>query len=196
MRAALALIATFALSCSGTSREADASIDAGLDASAVPFDGGTCTASIAHVVVTSRNHVPQGTPVVYNSNPPVGGDHYPEWLHWDRSYGVVDRGNYVHNEEHGGVILINPCETGCDEVSAELLRIGQSLAQDPLCTPPINARWLVTRDPLVPAGTGVAAAAWEWRFVAPCPDTEKLTAFIQAHIGQGPEDLCVDGSLP
>lgn len=166
------------------------------DAGPLSFDGGTCTASVATFTVTSAQHVPQGTPLSYISNPPAGGDHYPDWLRWAQRYDVLERGNYIHNQEHGGVILINPCETGCDEVSLALEQVGRSLPQDPDCIPPINARWLVVRDPLVPRSNMIAAAAWGATFLAPCFDEAKLRAFIMEHYAKAPEDLCFDGRKP
>lgn len=161
-----------------------------------PLDGGTCTATISQGVVTSARHVPPGTSIEWGSNPPAGGDHYAQWLRWAKRYEQVPRGNYVHNEEHGGVVLINPCETGCDALSDELEAMGRALDQDPICRSPINARWIVVRDPLVPPGTAVAAVAWGWVFRAPCFDRGKLEAFILEHIGRGPEDTCTEGSAP
>jgi hypothetical protein len=185
----------FLWACGGTGEHPDGGVRH--DASIVPFDGGTCTASVASVPITGYMHVPQGQPLTFNSNPPVGGDHYPEWLHWAQGYDVpVDPGNWVHNEEHGGVVLISRCEAGCDDVMTELERLGGALPQDPLCTPPINARWLVVRDPLLPGDISVAAAAWGWRWRAPCLDVASLSAFIGAHYGQGREDTCLDGQLP
>lgn len=165
-------------------------IDAGLG------DGACRTSSTSTVAVPTAVHVPQGSPLSWNSNPPVGGPHYPEWLHWARRFDVVERGNYVHNEEHGGVILINPCMTGCDAVSDALERIGRSLPQDPLCASPINARWVVVRDPLLPPGTAVAAAAWGHPYTSTCFDEADLLAFVSAHYARAPEDTCADGSRP
>jgi hypothetical protein len=160
------------------------------------FDGGTCTASISQVPILGANHVPQGSALSFSSNPPAGGDHYPDWLRWTRAYEGVERGNYVHNAEHGGVVILESCTSGCEALRAALLRLGQSLPQDPICTPPINARWLVVHDPALPPGLGVAAMAWGWTFTAPCLDEAKLRSFLLDHYGQGPEALCFDGRLP
>ncbi|MFO0726340.1 MAG: DUF3105 domain-containing protein [Myxococcota bacterium] len=160
------------------------------------FDGGTCTASVSQVAVPGASHVAQGSPLTFTSNPPAGGDHYPDWLHWTRLYDVAQRGNYVHNAEHGGVVLLSPCaSTDCPELTEALRSIGRGLPQDPICPAPINARWLVVHDPDLPPGLGVAAMAWGWTFTAPCLDQAKLQAFIAEHYGHGPEALCFDGRL-
>lgn len=154
------------------------------------FDGGTCTASVAAVRIGSANHVPPGSALTFTSNPPAGGDHYPEWLRWAGAYDQAARGNYLHNAEHGGVVILESCTSGCEPIRAALIQVGKSLPQDPICTPPINARWIVVHDPALPPGVDVAAVAWGWTFTAPCLDAAKLRAFLLEHYGNGPEALC------
>jgi hypothetical protein len=70
------------------------------------------------------------------------------WFRWAAGYDVpIDPGFWVHNEEHGGVVLISRCATGCDDVMQALETFGQSLLQDPICDPPINARWIAVDAP-------------------------------------------------
>lgn len=56
-----------------------------------------------------RDHVPVGTKVEYNSNPPTSGNHYEEWVR----AGVFDRpqedGYLIHSLEHGYVIISYNC---------------------------------------------------------------------------------------
>lgn len=57
------------------------------------------------IAIQGENHIPDGTKVDYNSNPPSSGNHYanPELA------GIYDNpppdGNLVHSLEHGAVIL-------------------------------------------------------------------------------------------
>ena len=57
------------------------------------------------ITVESRTHVPEGTKIGYNSNPPAAGEHYATTAHG----GIYDKapadGNLVHSLEHGAVIL-------------------------------------------------------------------------------------------
>ena len=57
-----------------------------------------------------RNHVPEGSPVTYNFNPPTGGDHYASWI--TKGFYEEPRydGNLVHSLEHGYVIIWYDCE--------------------------------------------------------------------------------------
>ena len=59
-----------------------------------------------------RTHVPIGTVVEYNSNPPTSGNHYEEWVR----AGIYDRPqddrHLVHSLEHGYVIISYNCAFG------------------------------------------------------------------------------------
>lgn len=158
--------------------------------------GGRCNAVVTHETpLAPASHVAQSTVVDWASNPPSSGAHYPTHAGWATAYPiVVERGNYLHNEEHGGVALLYNCPDGCQDVVDGLTAIGTALPQDPRCQAPINARWLVTSDPLLPADVTVAAAAWGWTYKASCVDPDTLGAFITAHYAMGGADRtnCTD----
>jgi len=70
------------------------------------------------VKIEGGNHLPEGTQITYNSNPPAGGSHYPTTAH----AGVYDKapadGNLVHSLEHGAVILwYNPKLLSQEQIS-------------------------------------------------------------------------------
>lgn len=52
-----------------------------------------------------REHVPAGTEVLYNSNPPTSGPHYAEWTRAGIYDPAPDDRNLVHSLEHGYVII-------------------------------------------------------------------------------------------
>ena len=56
-----------------------------------------------------RNHVPIGTAVEYNSNPPTSGPHYAQWEKPGIYSKVLQDGNLVHSLEHGYVIISYNC---------------------------------------------------------------------------------------
>ena len=141
-------------------------------------------------------HAAQGTALSWSTNPPAEGTHYPVWAPWAQAFTeVVPRGNWLHNAEHGGVILLYRCPGDCPDVTAGLKAMGTALPQDSGCERPINARWLVTPDPLLPDGVQVAAVAWGFAYRATCLDPATLKTFIAAHYAQGPEDFCSQGAL-
>lgn len=48
-------------------------------------------------------HVPEGTDVTYNSDPPTSGPHWPEPAPWGFHTSPVPDEQVVHNLEHGGI---------------------------------------------------------------------------------------------
>jgi hypothetical protein len=56
-----------------------------------------------------RNHVPIGTAVEYNSNPPTSGPHYAQWEKPGIYSKVLQDGNLVHSLEHGYIVISYNC---------------------------------------------------------------------------------------
>ncbi|MHB1845035.1 MAG: DUF3105 domain-containing protein [Deltaproteobacteria bacterium] len=174
-------------------------LDAGADAGdSVLVDAGACpAATVTEVPVPGAAHEPIGTVIQYDSNPPAGGDHYPVWAVWGVHSDAVPAEYFVHNEEHGGVVLLYHCDAGCPDVVSALTALAQSQPPDPLCESQgtgVISRMLVLPDPSL--DVPVAAAAWGWTYKepAPCVDPGSLQAFIDAHYGNGPEQFCAQGS--
>ena len=143
---------------------------------------------------TSGAHVEPGTAIEWTNNPPTSGPHYPIWAAWDRQYQALDRGYYVHNAEHGGIVLLYRCDDGCPDVVDSLLAAARNMAPDPICASPITKRVIVTPDPLLPDGVQVAAVAWNHAYTASCYDPYVET-FARQHYAQAPEDFCSEGAV-
>jgi hypothetical protein len=137
-------------------------------------------------------HVPIGSTIEWSTNPPATGMHYPIWARWDHHYTALDRGYWVHNAEHGGVVLLYRCPEGCPDVVDALLGVARSFATDGTCEAPVRNRLLVVADPLLPAEVQVAAVGWNAIYTASCFDPYVET-FARARYRKAPEDLCVDG---
>lgn len=155
----------------------------------------SCSVTIDTPPLLDSPHVPVGTPVTYDSNPPSSGPHYPIWAAFQEFMTPVDRRYYVHDLEHGAVVLLYRCDdgSGCPEIVQGLRDVAASLADDPICnksTGPRN-RVVITPDPLLP--TTVAAAAWGWTYTADCLDVPSLKAFVVQHYGDGTEVFCANG---
>jgi len=195
---AFALAVPLALvACSGGAAaiDADVSTDAPPHADARP--PGPCNDVQADVTPPGGLHVPVGTDITWPTNPPSGGPHFPTWVRWNATYDpAVPRGHWVHNTEHGGVVLLYNCPAGCAAAVTGLEAIQDALPHDPLCAAPIRARTLITADPLLPAGVQIAASAWGAYYTADCFDEPSLRAFVDAHYAHGTEDTCAEGSVP
>src|SRR6185295_7796335 len=68
----------------------------------------TPTGSIPGVAVPNEGwtHVPEGSAITYRSNPPASGPHYPVWLRYQEYSEPMARGYWVHNLEHGAIVVL------------------------------------------------------------------------------------------
>ncbi|MEZ4237280.1 MAG: DUF3105 domain-containing protein [Myxococcota bacterium] len=111
----------------------------------------------------------------YSDPPPAGGPHDPCWA----AFGVHDEpvpdDNWVHNLEHGAVVLLSDC-TDCDADRAALAEIATD-------------RPFVLVTPYSGMPKPFAAVAWGVRMLTGCVDPEAIVAFHDAHVDQGPESL-------
>lgn len=145
-------------------------------------------------------HVAIDTPVPYESNPPNHGPHYPIWAAFNEYTQPVDRRYYVHDLEHGAVVLAYNCAaapdaaavTSCDAIIQAFRAAVASIPDDPLCVSEgTRVRFVITPDPLL--DVPIAAAAWGRTYRAQCLDPASLGAFVRTSYGFGPEQLCARG---
>jgi hypothetical protein len=153
---------------------------------------GPCSGTLTIESDTSGPHVDTGSAIEWTNNPPTSGAHFPAWAAWDREYAMLDRGYYVHNAEHGGIVLSYRCDGGCPNVVEQLKTAARNMAADATCQGQITKRVIITADPLLPDGIQVAAVAWNHAYTATCYDAYVET-FAREHYAKAPEDFCFDG---
>ncbi len=151
-----------------------------------------CDGKVENVRGEAGLHVPVGSPIEWSTNPPATGMHYPLWARWNHHYESLDRGYWMHNAEHGGIVLLYRCPEGCPEVIEALLDVVRAFEPDGSCQPPVRNRLIVAADPLLPPEVQVAAVGWNAIYTASCFDPY-VTSFARARYEKAPEDLCVDG---
>jgi hypothetical protein len=153
-----------------------------------------CTVLIDAPAYLPASHVAIGTHVDYDSNPPSSGPHYPIWAAYQVWDTPVQREYYVHNLEHGAIVLLYKCADagGCPDVVDAFKKTSDALPDDPLCFGGVRVRTVITPDPLI--DFPIAAAAWGWTYRAECIDLPSLIQFAKDHYGQGPEQLCANGA--
>lgn len=147
------------------------------------------------IPVPSAVHVPLCTKVEYSTNPPSGGNHWAEWAAFKEYSSPVPREMYVHDMEHGAVVLAYRCDDGCPEIVEALRQVRDGVTADPKCLqypggPP--ARIVITPDPEL--DTPVAAGAWGATYTATCIDKSSLASFIAKAYGKTYEDICFPGT--
>lgn len=136
-----------------------------------------------HPPMASRAHVNSIRGIRYDSNPPSSGPHCPA----PGRYGVYEtsdplrRCNWIHNLEHGAIVLLYNCPQGCPDVVADLLDVMKQAGADPDCG--ASKRLVLTPDPEL--DVPVAAAAWGYTWKGCLNDAGKaeLVTFIDKHLG-------------
>ena len=162
------------------------------------IDGG-CAITVESWALAEATHVPVGTDLKWDSNPPASGSHFPVWAAFQEFTAPVPRGYYVHDLEHGAVVLLYNCtrlegaESGpaCELIREGLRQASASLPDDSRCGGAVRVRTVISPDWLTP--TSVSAVAWGFVYRADCVDLPSLKAFTAAHYAHAPEDECSNG---
>ncbi|MDC0743386.1 DUF3105 domain-containing protein [Polyangium mundeleinium] len=164
------------------------------DATPLPGETECRVVKTTNIPVASASHVALCTDVSYETNPPSGGNHWGQWAAFKKYTTPVPREMYVHDLEHGAVVLAHRCDGACPEVVEALEEVFDEAAADPLCLSAgagPKARLVLTPD--ADLDTPIAAAAWGATYTATCLDKASLAAFVAEAYGKGPEDICYDG---
>lgn len=177
----------------------------GDDQDAMVVDDAALDASACQAPLTATHdslggsHVANNDGVTYNSNPPSSGPHCGVWGQY-AIYGAskpLPRCNYIHNLEHGAVVVLYRCDGECPEVVEALTNVRDAIV-DPEC--PSGKRVILTPDANL--DTLIAAAAWRNTWQSDCINEDALSSlatFITGHLGGAgvaPEsNICGNGSV-
>ena len=186
----------------GSSSDDDGSVqEMGSDDSGTAGSSCTPTGEINHPHDSrAPAHIAEPLPASeYNSSPPSHGPHCGTWGHY-ATYGAarpLPACNFLHNLEHGAIVLLYNCPGGCPEITDVLEGIMAAPPDDPDC---IASRLVLT--PYEEMDAKVAAAAWGYTWTSDCMDgaaRDSLLEFIEARIGtrgDAPEPtVCGNGSF-
>lgn len=128
---------------------------------------------VEHEEPTTAEHV-EGD-VVYADPPPMGGNHNACWASWGIHTDEVADENWVHNLEHGGVVLLYNCPEGCEPEVAEMAAFVTAKGNRALLSP------------YAALPTKFAAVSWGWRLLQDCLDMDAVQTFYTNHVDEGPE---------
>jgi len=187
------LLLALAGACGGQSSSNDA------HTSSYPLSAptGPCAAVVQQQAIEGRTHVTVCSVVEYGTKPPSSGNHYPIWAAYKNYTTAIPEGFWVHNLEHGTIVLSYNCPGGCDSDVATATQMLAGLPSDPECVSlgeGVVRRSIMTPDPKL--DVAFAASAWGWTLRASCFDPATFQAFALAHYNQGPEDICENGEDP
>lgn len=135
------------------------------------------------VQLEGADHVPEGTNIVYRSYPPASGPHYGRTA----SYGVhteeVPEGYWVHNLEHGAIVVLYNCPEGCPGLVDQLRELYNTAPKGKYG----QVKMVVA--PYSRMDSRLALLAWGWREKLQDFDRERILRFYRAHVDRGPEDV-------
>lgn len=130
-----------------------------------------------------HQHVADGARVDYPSYPPTSGAHWPHWANWGVHPVPVPEEAFVHNLEHGGVVLLYRCARRCPEVEREVAATFQ------LLPPSKYGHVKVVVSPNERITTRFALLAWTRLDEFDVFDRERVLRFVLAYQDRGPEDV-------
>ncbi len=154
-----------------------------------------------------RGHVPIGTPMFYNSNPPTSGPHYEVWTTANIYDNPLDDRNLVHSLEHGYIIMSYNCDvtTGLNlnlneaSMAAQVATDSATLSapfKEQNCTDLKNNLTQIFTEKnkhkliIVPRPSlkhSIALTAWNHLEYLDQFDKTKINQFIDAYRDHGPE---------
>ncbi|MHB8508983.1 MAG: DUF3105 domain-containing protein [Candidatus Dormibacteria bacterium] len=157
--------------------------------------GPTTPAPPDHSVAVANEgntHVAYGTPTVYKHYPPTSGDHYNQPPQaprpWNAYKTALLPGEWVHNLEHGGIVLVYKC-TGaeCDTDYNKVFDIAKGIPKEAkyqeqkfLSTPYNEDKWTSGK---------IAVLAWDRELDLTTFDAAAITAFYTKYVDHGREDV-------
>jgi hypothetical protein len=106
-------------------------------------------------------------------NPPTGGPHCPTPAACTVFSQPVNECQWVHNLEHGHVVLLYNCPQGCPEIVDQLTAIRNEFSPSDK----------VVLTPWPPLNSKVAAVVWGWSWSGDSVDHDAITC-IFSHQGQ------------
>jgi hypothetical protein len=154
---------------------------------AIELSGAACNLDLKNVT-----HYPKGSAIPYRTWPPSGGPHYPEWY---PNYGVLTQrvrpGYWVHNLEHGAIVLAYYCPAGCPELVDELISLYEALPRG-TSAGELEGRLLAV--PIEYLDHRLAVIAWGEVLFLDEVDHDRILKFYSEHVNRGPE--CRDLRCP
>ncbi|MFQ5408807.1 MAG: DUF3105 domain-containing protein [Anaerolineales bacterium] len=130
-----------------------------------------------------RNHVEMGIEADYEHFPPSSGLHWPRWVEEPGFYSEqIPPEAWVHNLEHGWVVVPYNCPEACPELEDQLFGLFDAVPESTYGYPKL----LVFPNDQLPFR--IVALAWGWELDLNEFDAQALLNFYNRHVDDGPED--------
>lgn len=134
------------------------------------------------VPIEGQAHVEVGTPITYQTYPPASGTHFPATARWEFYDAPVQPGFWIHNLEHGGIVILYKCPEDCAELKGRLKFLYDKFPRSKYGYPKL----VIAADTQIQGR--VTILAWGKRLALDEFDEEQLRRFYQAFVDRGPED--------
>jgi len=138
--------------------------------------------------IQDATHIQPPQKASYQTDPPSSGPHYSipgqapvNWGYYDRT---IAPEYYVHNLEHGGVVLLYNCSTDCTADQASIKDWVSKVPKDPQ----FGEVKLVAVKYVGP-GHRFAMVSWGWRMFMDTWDPAQAQRFYVTHVDHGPEAI-------
>lgn len=151
------------------------------------------TIGVQHASQESK-HIAQGqSHVAYNSDPPSSGPHYADAsapTPWGVYTQEVPEEVFLHNEEHGGVVIAYKPDLPKDQI--------EKLQK--LFAPPYSNKDFKPSKAIVTPRTkntkAIELASWNWTFSLDQYDEATIMKFYLQHVGKSPEPAAGPTNTP
>jgi Protein of unknown function (DUF3105) len=130
-----------------------------------------------------QEHIPQGTKITYQEYPPSSGKHWPVWAPWAIYKEAVPEEVFVHNLEHGGIVVLYNCATPCPDLVRQLEESFAALPKSKFG----HVKVVISPNPRVKGR--LALLAWTRIDDLDRFDRDRIVRFVQAWQDKGPEDV-------
>jgi hypothetical protein len=134
------------------------------------------------VPIEGQNHVDEGSVINYQSRPPASGPHYPVTAPYGISDTPIAPGYWVHDLEHGGIVVLWNCPQGCQDDVAQIKDAFVKLPRSKQFN-----RVKLVGTPYTDMPSKFAYAAWGKILDLDQFDYDQLLKFYNAYVDKGPE---------
>jgi len=143
----------------------------------------TSTPVVQSIPDEGAGHVEEGAAIQYKHYPPSSGTHYGRLAAWKAHAQEIAEGYWVHNLEHGGVVVLYNCRSSaCPELESELKGLYEKLRP---------SKWGHVKLAVLPYSritSQIAVVAWGYQMDLPGADVNSIRFFYNTHVDRGPED--------
>ncbi len=129
-------------------------------------------------------HIAQGRGLSQDNRPPSSGPHYASSATYGVSTQPVPPGNWLHNLEHGGIVILYRC-ADADECQQSASRVRTEVAN--VARRGAFGEVKIVGTPYQDMDTPFTAVAWRRTLPLETFDAEQLLAFYDRYVDRGPE---------